>query len=312
MFGLKKKKSSSPERKLQKTSVADEMRIKSILGIRKLESMPAQAARAFQLASNPNAKISDFVKVIEADEALSARIVRIANSVYFRRGEEAKDIEKAVANIGLNELRCLISATMLRSLLLGKHKAREQIWANAVATAICCRKLSARTNVGEGEAFLCGLLHDVGKLIMIRKNGELYERVLLKAAGGESSFVQAEDQVFDLNHIEVGRWIGEKWSFPEAAIRAIAFHHHSWPKDAAQRGRATSHAMLVKAADTIAHAAGIGHGANFRPFQQQADRELERVREQLQFGSIAEVRSLVEQLQGEFEREFSLYRAENW
>lgn len=82
----------------------------------KLESMPVQAAQAFQIASDPKAKQDDFVKIIEADEALSARIIRVANSVYFFRGTKATDIENAVNNIGLEELRCLISATMSEKL----------------------------------------------------------------------------------------------------------------------------------------------------------------------------------------------------
>jgi len=309
MFGLGKKKVVAPK-KLAKTTLATEMRIKSTLGIRKLDSMPVQAARAFQLASNPRAKIDDFVTIIEADEVLSARIVRIANSVYFRRGEEAKDIAKAVANIGLDELRCLISATMLKSLLQGKHPAREQIWANAVATGVCCRKLSRYTKISEGEAFLCGLLHDVGKLMMIRKNGKLYEKVLQLAGGGEKSFIQAEDAIFDLNHIEVGRWISQKWHFPEVAVRAVAFHHHNWPKDPSKRGKGASHAMLVKAADTIAHAAGIGHPSSFRGFQQRAEEEMHAALLLLGLDG-TEGESLKDELKGEFEREFSLYKAEN-
>ncbi len=310
MFGFNKK--ASPKAKsLAKTSLATEMRIKATLGIRKLDSMPAQAVRAFQLASNPRAKTDDFVKIIEADEVLSARIIRIANSVYFRRGEEAKDIVKAVANIGLDELRCLISATVLKSLLQGRHPAREQIWANSVACAISCRILSANTKISSGEAFLCGLLHDVGKLIMIQKNAKLYEKVLLLVGRGEKSFVQAEDEVFDLNHVEVGRWIAERWRFPEAARRAVAFHHHNWPKDAAKRGKGVSHAMLVKAADTIAHAAGIGHPSTFRGFQRSAEEELPAALLVLgvDAGGAEEIKT---RLKDEFEREFSLYKAESF
>lgn len=309
MFGFGKK--SSPKSKgIAKTSLATEMRIKATLGIRKLDSMPAQAVRAFQLASNPRAKTDDFVKIIEADEVLSARIIRIANSVYFRRGQEANDIVKAVANIGLDELRCLISATVLKSLLQSRHPAREQIWANSVACAIGCRILSAHTKINEGEAFLCGLLHDVGKLIMIQKNAKLYEKVLLLVGRGEKSFVQAEDEVFDLNHVEVGRWIAERWRFPDAAVRAVAFHHHSWPKEAAKRGKGASHAMLAKAADTIVHAAGIGHPSNFRGFQKRAEEELQSALLVLglEAGSAEEIKT---RLRDEFDREFSLYKTEN-
>ena len=292
-----------------RTSLATEVRIKSTLGIRTLESMPIQAATAFKLASDPAARTSDFVKVIEADEVLSARIIRIANSVYFRRGAEAKDIEKAVAAIGLDELRCLISATMLRSLLQGKHIAREQLWANAVATAIACRMLSRQTNIDEGEAFLCGLLHDVGKLIMVRRGSKLYENVLGLVKAGKD-FVTAEEEVFDLNHVEVGRWIGEKWHFPESAVRAIAFHHHRWPDSDSERSRGTSQAMLVKAAGTFAHAAGIGHPAGFQVLQNRAADEIPHAVTQLGL-TTGSGSSVVESLKGQFDKEYSLYKADS-
>jgi putative nucleotidyltransferase with HDIG domain len=310
-FFSRKKDSSKNIRvgKLSKTSLTDEIRIKQTLGIRKLESMPVQAAQAFQLASDPKSRIDDFVKVIEADEALSARMIRIANSVYFRRKEEAKDIEKAVVNIGLDELRCLISASMLKSLLQGKHPAREQIWANSVGTAVACRSLSSRTNIDEGSAFLCGLLHDVGKLIMIRSSGKEYEKVLKLVADGSTTFPEAEEKVFDLNHIEVGKWIAEQWSFPACVVRAIQFHHHAWATKPDKKGKNTSHAMLVKTADTFAHASGLGLSGAFRGLQQTAREQLNDAIEQI--GADKEFLDTFPQtLSKVFQEEFSIYQME--
>ena len=271
---------------LQRTSSVEETRIKNILGIRELESMPAQAAKAFQLASDPKATSLDFVKVIEKDEALSSRVVRVANSVYFFRGTTATDIEKAVANIGLNELRCLISATMLRSLLQSKHEARIQIWSNSVSVAIGCRLLSSYTNqTSDGEAFLGGLVHDLGKLIMIRKNGRLYERVIMFAGSGKQTFVEAEEEAFETTHTEVGKWVAEQWNFPQSIIGAIAQHHNPWPTSKSQMGKNTSLPVLVKCSDVISHALGIGHGRGMKGFQEQAKEMLSIVWKQLEIDS---------------------------
>ncbi len=303
--GKKEEKASG----ISKTPAGAAERIKNILGVRKLQSMPVQAARAFQLASDPKAKADEFVRIIEADEALSARIIRVANSVYFFRGTKASDIEKAVANIGLQELRCLISATMLRSLLKGKGNLREQIWANSVATGIACRQLAGRTNISSGEAFLCGLLHDVGKLIMVQRAPKLYEKVNLLVGNEEKSFIEAEEEVFELNHIEVGKWIAELWSFPEPVIRSIALHHRPWAEDEESRGRATSHWSLVKVADTFSHAAGIGHPGGLRLLKRKAEEELPLACQQLAM-SIDEGESFIKTFVRNFEEEFSLYQAE--
>ena len=294
---------------LQPMPYATKERIKAILQIRQLEPMPAQAARAFQLASDPLATASDFVNVIEGDEVLGARVIRVANSVYFFRGTAAHDIEKAVANIGLDELRCLISATMLRSLLQGKAQAREQVWANSVATAIGCKILSRRTDISYGAAFLCGLLHDVGKLIMIRRNPELYQTAFNLIGAEHKDSVEIEERLFELNHTEVGKWVGETWSFPPEAVLAIQSHHEPWPKNPSLRGRGTSPEMLVKSADTLAHACGIGHPPSYRSFQKIKEQELPQVWQQIGIPE-GDTTALIEEFKAQYEKEFSLYQSD--
>lgn len=289
-------------RKLIAVSRAEEERIRNILGIRELEPMPVQAARAFQLASDGNARLTDFIGVIETDEALSARIVRIANSVYYSRGTRVSDIEKAVANIGLDELRCLLSATMLKSLLHAQHPVREQIWANSVATAVLCRMLSSSVKeLSPGAAFLCGLLHDVGKLVMIRRNGALYEKVNSLVSSSEGGFPDAEEQLFELSHIEVGQWIAQSWNFPTAVREAIAYHH--------QRPIPGSidPAALVHIADTIAHSLGIGLPAHMRSFQRRAREETALLFPLLGFGETA-YQALVSRFEQDFRDVYAQYQ----
>ena len=294
-----------------RTTPATAERIKNVLGIRQLESMPAQAARAFQLASDPKAKGADFVKVIESDEVIAARIIRIANSVYFFRGTAAADIDKAVANIGLDELRGLLSASMLKQLLQGRHASREQVWANSVATAICCRTLSRFTNIPDGEAFLCGLLHDIGKLIMIRRGGDLYDRVIRKVVSDRKTFSEAEEEVFEINHVEVGTWVAETWTFPKNIIRAIGGHHNPWPKDPQLKGKGTSTAMLVKSADIIAHALGIGHPAGYMSFRARAEEELPEALDQLGI-STKDGETFIQNFDRQFNEELGRYQIDEF
>jgi putative nucleotidyltransferase with HDIG domain len=281
-------------------------RLRSALNIRQLESMPSQAARAFRLASDPKAQLGDFIDVVESDVGLSARVIRIANSVYFFRGTPATDIEKAISNIGLDELRCLLSATMLKSVLGAKHPAREQLWANSVATGIGARSLARLTRVSPGEAFLCGLLHDIGKLMMIAKTGALYDQVLRLVSNGELDFVAAENEILALNHVEVGKWLAEEWNFPQIAVQAIAYHHQPWPKESTL---ALNAPLIVKTADLMAHACGIGHPPTFRALQLRAKEELPRAL--TLFGLQGdEITVFLSHFETQFEREYGLYQTE--
>lgn len=287
-----------------RTTPATARRIKNILHIESLGSMPAQAARAFNLASDPKAGPGDFVSLIEGDEALTSRIVRIANSVYFLRGEPVNDIERAVVNIGLEELRCLLSASMLQNLLSGKHPARKQIWANAVATGIGCRILSTKlSNVSDGEAFLCGLVHDVGKLIMLQKNAQDYEKVLDQVARTQCSFIDAEETIFTTNHVEVGQWGAETWNFPPNAVLSIAYHHRPWSKEE------LSIPVIVKVADKLSHIVGIGHPPHFSQYREKSREELTRIGQILGIDR-PELETLLERLQVEVEQELGFYEDE--
>jgi HD-like signal output (HDOD) protein len=300
---------SSTQLALSKTSKADEARIVQTLGIRQLDAMPTQAAKAFQLSCNPKATLEDFVQIVESDEVLTARIIRIANSVYFRRGEESKDISKAVASIGLNEIKCLLSATMLKSLLKSKSKFRSNIWANSIATGIGARLLATSTNIPSGEAFLAGILHDVGKLIFIDRLPKEYEGAMQKMYNSEDGSVKIEEQLFDLNHVEVGKWLAEKWSFPDVVRSAITYHHNNWSKDDRDRGKGTTHAMLVKCADILSHSLRLGHPTSMTFLGTVSKKEFPSIALQLN-QNIETVESWATQLQSQFDQEFSMYSAD--
>lgn len=295
--------------KLPLTSLADEARISQVLGLRSLESMPTQAAQAFKLACSPKSTLGDFTKVVESDEVLSARIIRIANSVYYRRGEEAKDISRAVATIGLDEIRCLLSAAMLKSLLNSKSSYRNNIWGNSVATGIAARLLSSFTLIPEGEAFLCGILHDAGKLIFIQRLPIEYSKVLELGFRSEKQFHEIELEEFNVTHIEVGKWLAEKWNFPETVRLAISLHHETWPKDPLFKGKKTSSAMLIKCADTIAHAAYLGHPSKLSNFGKNAQMQLTHVGSQLEI-ELETVQHIKNQVSLKFSEEFSLYSSD--
>lgn len=317
VFGIFKKGCSEPEPgserapTLARTTPGAATRMRNILGLRELEVMPAQAARAFELASNPEAKSTEFVDIIESDEALSARVLRIANSVYFRRGEAATDIEKAVNSIGLTELRCILSATLLKNLLRIKHPAREQLWANAVGTAIAARALSRYSKkIHENEAFLCGLMHDIGKLVILRAAGKRYEEVIRKVSTGRLSFIQAEEEVFGLNHVEVGKWAAESWRFPKVVVQAIALHHQPWPEDKQRAKKNLTPALLISISDCIVHSSGIGHPIQMRPFQAISQQQLSVAFELLGLRT-EEGADFIKRFMSQFEDEYGFYQLES-
>lgn len=272
LFG--KKPSASAHEDVQKLAPGVTQAIFNAVGARSIPPMASAAQKAFQLATDPKADARDFIEVIESDEGLSARVLKIANSVYFDRGKKSTTIEQSVVVIGINELRSLLNATTLSEIFPSRHPARAQLWANDLGTAIVSKSLAQRFAPAKIDlAFLGGLMHDLGKLLLVQKAGDDYAKILQAVERDNLTFCAAEEAVFPFNHTQVGRLIGERWNFSIELLAIIGSHHQDWNEINTRYGT-RSLVAIVKAADTVCHSLGIGHPRGFHRFQNQSQKDL--------------------------------------
>lgn len=234
----------------------------AVVGNKSIPPMPGAAQKAFKLSTDPNAEARDFIDIIESDEALSARVIKIANSVFFDRGHQSKTIEESVTVIGINELRCLLSSTSLAEIFPSNNPGRQSMWAHDVATGLISKAISARLGPLDADlAFLCGLMHDIGKLLLMQRASENYSKVFKMVEENGEDFCRAEEKVFMFTHNDVGQLIAEKWNFSPELADAIASHHQEW--DLIKANSANWQLVYtIKAASIFAHALGLGHTKN--------------------------------------------------
>jgi HD-like signal output (HDOD) protein len=281
--------------------------INNFLGARGLPSMPRAAQKAFELSINPDADARDFVEVIQADEALSARIIKIANSVYFDRGRTTETIEQSVFVIGLTELRSLLNANTLSDLFPLRHSLREQFWANAIATAIGSKILAQRVLPERaGTTFLAGLMHDIGKLLMLQRATKDYEQVVQLVREKGISFAEAETEFFVFTHAEVGQLMGKQWNFSDELLSVLRCHHDPWSQIEIVEKRPITVARIVQIADLIAHSLGIGHQIPLPLFQERCRSELRTAWKSLAL-SDSDRDELVQSILKTYEYESDLY-----
>ena len=280
--------------------------ILNVVGAKSIPSMPGAAQKAFQLATDPNAEARDFMEVIESDEALSARIIKIANSVFFDRGQKSTTIEASVTVIGINELRCILNANALTDIFPSKHPYRSVLWANDIATGLIARNLAQRLMPAKAEiAFLGGLMHDIGKLLLLQRSTDEYGRVLKIVETEGISFSDAEERRFPFTHTEVGQLIAERWNFTPEITTIIRDHHRPWDSSDAQ-SREVSLTSLVKSADIFAHALGLGHPKGFTKVKSNAQNQLEEVWSVLKIPA-DERKSMLEHFEKTYALEYDLY-----
>jgi HD-like signal output (HDOD) protein len=207
-----------------------------------LPPFPRVAARALALARDPKARTDDVARVVAADPALAARVLRISNSVVYMKHDPPRTVRDAIVTVGFNTLRTILIAASARSMYRADEPIAERLWSHALATALAADELRDPREPAGGTAFIAGLLHDVGKLVFHVTDPARFAR--LGYADEER-----ERELFGVTHPVVGGVLADMWSVPHGVADAI-MEHHIRPA-CRLTGR-------IATADWIAHTIGFG------------------------------------------------------
>lgn len=199
--------------------------------VNQLAPLPAVAMRVLQLAEDPNASAQELASAIATDQALTAKLLRLANSAYFAAGREITTVRDAVVLLGMSEIRRLVLTTALMG-----HFADDTgtlsiaaFWGHALATGMVAQVMARHTGLAAPEeAYTAGILHDIGKLVMNQYATERFDAAATLATTKGIPMERAEAEVFGFSHPELGRRLAESWRLPASLAGAIA-HHHALP-----------------------------------------------------------------------------------
>lgn len=195
-----------------------------------LYSLPDVALRINQLIDDPASQPSELAEVILCDPALSARLLRLLNSAFYARSQPVETVTQAIKMIGYEALRDLVFATCAVDVFKGLPPERmdmERFWLNGVACGIAARTLALHLSLPESESerlFLTGLLHGLGKLMLLSQRPEAYLEVLKLSDEDGLELVQAEEQAFGFNHAELSAALLKSWQLPESLWQPIAHY----------------------------------------------------------------------------------------
>ncbi len=220
-----------------------------------LPPMPHVASEALQKISEPDARAEDIEKILSKDPALAARVLKLANSSFYARSRTIATLRHAVVVVGLKTVRSLVLASVTRDLFEPFGLTEKLLWEHSVGCGLAARTvaLSLRYSRAE-ECFLAGLLHDVGKMILLRHCEEPMRRIIQDVYNEpELSFMSLEQEAFGFDHAQVGRQLAMKWRFPEEIAEAIGCHHRP-----ATAKILPALSVIVHLANAICHKLGLG------------------------------------------------------
>ncbi len=222
--------------------------------------LPAMVSRVLGMMDDPNVTAYQLADVVSKDQSLVTSILRIVNSSYYGFHWRISSISQAVVLLGFRTIRNLVLATSVINTFGAQSEEslfdRRVHWKHSIACATGAALLARTWRCCSPEdAFLAGLVHDVGRVIMDQLAPQEFATALKRARDGQMTLFEAEQEVFHITHAEIGRHIALKWSFPDQVAAAIAYHHAP-----AGAKKWTHLSAVVHTADMMARSANLAVG----------------------------------------------------
>jgi HD-like signal output (HDOD) protein len=209
--------------------------------------------------SENSASSHEVSAIIESDQGFSARILRLVNSPFYGFSRKIASVEEAITMLGFNVVKQLILTTsVLNSIKIDEHIIDPNVfWRHSFGVGVIARQLlyKADKSIRE-EVFLSGVLHDVGRLIMVKWEPEKFLRLF----SNKEMFVDLdmESQVFSVDHQKIGLMLANKWNFP-SPVKAVIANHHNPDKEPQYKLQLAA----VYTANILCHAMGIGNSGTY-------------------------------------------------
>lgn len=208
-----------------------------VIARKNLPTIPPVLAGIVALIDSDTAGARRLVELIERDQALTAKLLRLANSAFFGQSRRVSTVPRAILLLGFSTVRNLALGVKVWEALAGDVARRrlEELWAHAITVAVCAKAMAGRMRACDpDEAFTAGLLHDVGRLVIAVRFRDLYWDTVgggteAEVAGAEP-IAALERGTFGVDHAEVGGWLLEAWSLPPTIVEAVRQHHEAEPR----------------------------------------------------------------------------------
>jgi putative nucleotidyltransferase with HDIG domain len=196
-----------------------------------MSTLPQVAMSVIKIASDPDAGAADLKRVVEGDPALSVRVIRIVNSASCGVRTEVNNLHQAISLLGFSTVRNLALTASVSTLFqndrpIGTYR-RTDLWRHMVSVGICARLVAIRRKLANFEdAFLAGLLHDIGIVLEDEYVHEPFCKVI-QALNESRTLPEVEQEILGFSHANLGERVAESWKFPPLVRAAIRYHHAS-------------------------------------------------------------------------------------
>jgi putative nucleotidyltransferase with HDIG domain len=185
------------------------------------------ARKLMLLTARDDVPLTQVQQVLRTDAAFAAEVLHLANSPLVGMRSEITSILQAVMLLGLERIKGLATTLALRTFLTSGPltDALQGCWRHNLATAIVSERLARFVHLDSDTCYTAGLLHDIGRLALLRACPDKYEQILSRPDASDADLLLREKSIFDIDHCQAGEWILEQWQFPKELREVVSLHH---------------------------------------------------------------------------------------
>lgn len=197
--------------------------------IGELPAMPAIVAEVLRVTEDPTSEMEEVSRTVQADPALTAKILRVSNSSYYGMKQYVGTLKLALVILGVREIRNIVLGISVFETLRKKGadvRTAEEIWAHSLRVAGIAKGLGSEMGLGlQGEEFITGLLHDIGKMVLICHLGDDYAKLYEGLKNDQQALYDAEQSEYGFTNADVAMALATRWNLPQSLADALWYQY---------------------------------------------------------------------------------------
>ena len=239
-----------------------------ILEIEQLPTLPIVSQRIIAVIDDENASFKDIVAIVENDQALALKILKIANSSFYGSLSKVSSLEHAMIKLGTREVKSIVLGFSVQNFFPDTKNGafdRKRFWKHAMVVSQVAKLLGSHFRIGNDDSlFLAGLVHDMGKVALDQYFHEEFLQIIDHVSANRSTFSQAEKSILGTTHYQIAAKILKQWQFPNNVTFQVLYHHAPWHDQTYQ-----TNSIVIYLANILAKLAGY----SCHPDEKQLDIE---------------------------------------